>query len=147
MDETDEWIADRIRNGFKGMPRFGGILNDAQITQIVEYLRGGIGAKAPGTTTTLPAPGGTTTTTIVDSGDAEKLALGKQIYDVTGGGDGCASCHGFDAQGTGDGPNIVGSSKSAISGAMGGGVLEMEAIKLSPEELDAVYLYLVLLSS
>jgi mono/diheme cytochrome c family protein len=57
------------------------------------------------------------------------------------------SCHGFDAQGTGDGPNIVGSSKSAISGAMGGGVLEMDDIKLTPEELDAVYLYLVFLSS
>lgn len=147
MDETDEWIADRIRSGFKGMPRFGGILNDAQITQIVEYLRGGTGAKIPATTTTLPPPGATTTTTLIDSGDAEALALGKMIYDVTGGGSGCASCHGFDAQGTGDGPNIVGSSKSAISGAMGGGVLEMEDIRLTPEELDAVYLYLVFLSS
>lgn len=148
MDESDEWIGSRIRDGFKGMPRFGGILNDGQIAQIVDYLRGGTGEVV--TTTTAPgdgSSGSTTTTTMADEVDEEQLTLGKEIFDVTAGGVGCASCHGFDAQGTADGPNIVGSSKSAISGALGGGVLDMEDIKLSPTELDAVYAYLVLISS
>lgn len=149
MDESDEWIAARIRDGFKQMPRFGGVLNDEQIAQIVDYLRGGTGEVA---TTTVPPDDGsgggttTTTTTVVDPGEDEELALGKEIFDVTAGGNGCAACHGFDAQGTADGPNIIGSSKAAISGAMGGGVLDMEDIKLTPDELEAVYRYLVFLT-
>lgn len=75
------------------------------------------------------------------------LALGKEIFTVTGGGSGCAKCHGFDAQGTKDGPNIIGSSKSAPSGPIGGGVLDMANVKLSSDELEAVYRYLTTLSS
>lgn len=147
MDESDEWISARIRDGFKGMPRFGGVLNDGQIDQILRYLRGGLGEPETTTTTTVQDGGSTsTTTTTIDDGDAEELALGKEIFDVTAGGVGCASCHGFDAQGTADGPNIIGSSKAAIAGAMGGGVLDMENIKLSSTELEAVYRYLVFLT-
>ncbi len=74
------------------------------------------------------------------------LAIGQEIFNVTGGGSGCASCHALDAQGTSDGPNITGTSKSSISGAMGGGVPDMADVKLTPDELEAVYQYLVTLS-
>jgi hypothetical protein len=53
----------------------------------------------------------------------------------------------LDAQGSSDGPNIIGSSKSAISGALGGGILDMEDIRLTPDALEAVYRYLVVLST
>lgn len=145
MDESDEWLAGRIRDGFKGMPRFGGVLNDEQIAMIVNYLRGGPGIVT--TTTTVPGDAsGTTTTTEASGEDQALLALGKNIFEVTAGGVGCASCHGFDAQGTADGPNIIGSSKAAISGAIGGGVIDMNDIKLTTEELEAVYRYLVFLT-
>jgi mono/diheme cytochrome c family protein len=102
------------------------------------------------TTTVVPVPATTSTdppavTAPPDTGD-DVLALGQLIYDVEAGGVGCARCHGFDAGGTSNGPNIVGASKSAISGALGGGVPDMDEITLSRDELDAVYQYLVLLT-
>jgi mono/diheme cytochrome c family protein len=142
MDESDEWLAERIRDGRDEMPRFGGVLTDSQINLLVAFLRGGLVT----TTTTVVGDGSVTTTTRPDADDDEVLKLGKLIFDVTGGGKGCAECHAFDAQGTKDGPNIIGSSKSAISGAMGGGVVDMEDIKLTPDELEAVYRYLSTLS-
>jgi len=145
MDESDEWIAGRIRDGRDIMPRFGGVLSDNQIAQLITYLRGGVASTT--TSTTVSTAGGTTTTTQPDEGDDEVLALGKEIFTVTGGGSGCAKCHGLDAQGTKDGPNIIGSSKSAINGAMGGGVLDMADVKLTSDELEAVYRYLTTLSS
>lgn len=144
MEESDEWIAGRIRDGYNEMPRFGTVLNDDQIAQIVDYLRGGSGEITP---TTIPDIDSSTTTTTKPAGEDDAvLALGKQIFDITGGGVGCAACHGFDAQGTADGPNIIGSSKAAISGAIGGGVIDMDNIKLTSEELEAVYRYLVFLT-
>jgi hypothetical protein len=44
-----------------------------------------------------------------------------------------------------DGPNIIGSSKAAMKGAMGGGNLDMENVKLGSNQLAAVYLYLTTL--
>lgn len=140
MDETDEWLSGRIRDGWDEMPRFSGVLTDVQINMLVAFLRGGAV-----TTTTVAVPGATTTTTSPDDVDDEVLALGKEIFDITGGGDGCAKCHAFDAQGTADGPNIIGMSKSSISGAMGGGILDMDDVKLTPDELEAVYRYLATL--
>lgn len=153
MEESDAWIAGRIRDGYKEMPRFGGILNDTQIAQIVDFLRGGSGEVPPPTTTTIPqatedpTDGPTDTQPPDDSVDAAVLALGEEIFNVTAGGEGCASCHGFDAAGAAGGPNIIGSSKSAISGALGGGVLDMADIELTRDELDAVYAYLSTLTS
>lgn len=40
MEETDQWIADRIRNGKNAMPAFGGVLGPDQITLLIAYLRG-----------------------------------------------------------------------------------------------------------
>lgn len=145
MDESDEWIASRIRDGRNEMPRFGGVLTDEQISMIVDYLRGGSGQV---TTTTMPDIDATTTTTTTEPGGAEDevLALGREVFEVTAGGNGCAACHGKDAQGTADGPNIIGSSKASIWGAIGGGVIDMNDISLTPEELEAVYRYLVFLT-
>jgi mono/diheme cytochrome c family protein len=134
MDESDEWIGSRIRDGYKQMPRFGGVLNDQQIAQIVDYLRGGAGVVTSTTTTKLSAT------------DDEALAIGKNVFEVSAAGVGCASCHGLDAQGTADGPNIIGSSKAAISDAIEGGEIDMHEINLTPEELEAVYRYLVFLT-
>lgn len=139
LEESDEWLAERISTGQDGMPRFGGVLTSDQIDSIVVFLRGGVAAPTP---TTTPGPGPTTTPAGGSGPDEDILVAGKQIYDVTAGGVGCASCHAFDGQGTNDGPNIIGSSKSSISGAMGGGVPDMDDIKLSSEQLEAVYQYL-----
>ncbi len=139
LEESDEWLFERISSGKGQMPRFDGVLTSVQIDSIILFLRGG--TPGPVTTTTIPGPGPTTTTG-PDEGDAAKLILGEEIFNVTAGGDGCASCHAFDGQGTKDGPNIIGSSKSAISSALGGGVPDMDDIKLTSEQLEAVYLYL-----
>ena len=97
----------------------------------------------PTTDTTVPTTDTTpaTTTTVVAGVDPEVLALGKEIYDITAGGEGCAACHGFDGRGD-DAPGIIGSSKSAILNALGGGIPDMDNIKLNRDELDAVYEYL-----
>jgi len=146
MDESDEWLADRISAGRKEMPRFSGVLTEGQIGQLVRFLRGlNSDTPTPPTTTTTVVSGDTTTTTAPDNADSELLALGKEIFEVTGATNGCSECHGLDAQGTSDGPNIIGSSKSAISGAIGGGVPDMADIKLTSEELEAVYRYLTTL--
>lgn len=144
LEESDEWLFERISSGKGAMPRFDGVLAAAQIDSIILFLRGGIPAPTTTTTTSGSAP---TTTTGSDGGDIDLLALGKEIYDVTAGGVGCASCHAFDGQGTNDGPNIIGSSKSGISGALGGGVPDMDDIKLTSEQLEAVYQYLRTLGS
>lgn len=140
MDESDEFLFGRIHDGRKEMPRFGGVLTDEQILALVLYLRDGI---VTSTTTTTTVSGDTPS---VPSGpspdDVALLALGKEIFDVSAGGEGCAACHGFDGQGSKDGPNIIGSSKAAIKGALGGGNLDMEDVKLDAKQLAAVYLYL-----
>jgi len=150
MDETDEFLIGRIRDGRNEMPRFGRVLTAEQIDLLVAFLRGNT---RPATTTTTAgpsdttAPGDTTTTQPPDAGtDPAVLALGQEIFDVTAGGQGCAACHGFDGQGTQDGPNIIGVSKSAINNATKGGVIDMDDINLSPDQLEAVYQYLLTLN-
>jgi mono/diheme cytochrome c family protein len=76
-----------------------------------------------------------------DTGIDATLAFGKQLYDETAGGIGCAACHGLDGKGTAAGPNINGVSKSAIADALGRGIPGMDSIKLDPDELEAVYRY------
>ncbi len=138
LQENNDWLADRISNGFKEMPRFGGVLTEEQVNLIVAFLRGD----------PIPVPGSpdepstSTTTTQPADVDAAVLALGQELFDVTAGGVGCAKCHAFDGQGTSDGPNILGFAKSAISEASGGGIPDMDDVKLTPEELEAVYRYL-----
>lgn len=105
----------------------------------------------PATTVAPPDSGATTTasptTTAAGQPDTEALALGREVYEVTAGGAGCAICHGSDAGGGSGGPAVAGATKSAISAALGGGVASMSFIELTTEELDAVYEYLQTLSS
>lgn len=88
-----------------------------------------------GASMTLPS----TNTTHLD--ETEVIALGREIYEVRAGGDGCASCHGSEGLGTSDGPEIIGASKSAIIEALEE-EREMRDIELTPEEVEAVYWFL-----
>jgi mono/diheme cytochrome c family protein len=157
LEESDEWLTGRITDGFKEMPRFGRVLTEEQVAIIISFLRGTNtnttttttttttsppATAAPGTPTTTAPPGTPTTTEPPAGVDPEILALGQDVYEFTGRPEPCAKCHGTDAQGTSDGPGILGSSKSAISGAMGGGIVDMEELKLSRDELTAVYEWL-----
>lgn len=149
LEESNEWLADRIVNGRNEMPRFGRVLTSDQVDMLIAYLRGvdlvAVATTIPSTETTTPgtettAPP-TDTTAAPDAVPAEVLTLGKEVWDVTAGGEGCAACHGFDGLG-GTAPNVLSASKSAIIGAIRGGTPDMEHIVLTSEELDAVYEYM-----
>lgn len=151
LQESDSWIAARIAEGYQDMPRFDGVLTDEQIAAIVVYLRTGTGGvvtttTVPGTTTTVP--GGTTTTTIEANPDNDEvLALGEALFQELAGGGGCQECHGRDAEGTVNGPNIVGASRSAITNALNGGIPDMDfRPRLTSDEIEAVYQYMLWLT-
>jgi mono/diheme cytochrome c family protein len=107
------------------------------------------------TATPIPAPtvapeptaAPVATTPPADSGDNNLLALGKVIFEDTGGGVGCAFCHGL--QGEGDGPAGVGAPPNAggtlerLDWALEGGETDaMTFIKLTKAEKEAVVAYL-----
>ena len=144
MLESDEWMAGRIADGYKQMPRFGRILTDHQIAAIVTFLRFGDDPPATTTTTTAPDPGttqpGETTTTSAASDDV--LALGEALYTETFSVDGCQECHGLDMNGSPNGPSIIGASRSAIATALRE-VPDMEVdTPLTNEEIEAIYVYM-----
>lgn len=149
--ETDDFLSMRIVMGYKAMPRFGGVLTDGQVADIVAFLRGNPDGATPPTTvpsaTTVPGDGGTTTTTAPpDTGNEELLALGKRVWDVTAGGSGCQECHGPVAQGTPSGPNVIGASRSSFLSALNGGTEDMD-FTLTSEEIEAVYAYMQFLTT
>lgn len=137
LEETDVWLSERIGHGYRNMPRFTPTLTEGQISAVVAFLRHG-GEAAPS------SPAVTTTTQMPDD---EELARGRAIFEFEAGseGEGCAGCHASDGAGTTEGPGILGASKWGISDALER-VVEMEDIVLSPEDLEAVYRYLVFLS-
>jgi mono/diheme cytochrome c family protein len=157
MLEDDDWIARRIAEGYKEMPRFNNVLSAEQIAGLVTWLRYGDSPPPTTTTTTMPtttttAGGGTTdttgaTTTTLPAGDRnpdndEVLALGRSLWTETFGFDGCQECHGLDMRGTSQGPSIVGTSRSAIVTALKG-VPDMEVdTPLTNEEIEAIYQYM-----
>jgi mono/diheme cytochrome c family protein len=155
--ESDEFIIGRITDGYKLMPRFGTVLTDEQIATIVTWMRFGTDVP-PETTTTTTVPGGqgngqgngqgtTTTTTSQAEGPSEEvLALGEFVYQEGFGFDGCSECHGADANGSNQGPSILGASRSSIVRALNG-VPDMEVDEpLTQEEIDAVWAYITLLT-
>jgi mono/diheme cytochrome c family protein len=145
MLESNDWIAGRIAEGYKEMPRFGTVLSADQIADIVTYLRGN---RPPPETTTTTAPAGGSTDATGGGGDdnAEVLALGEALYTETFGFDGCQECHGLDANGSNQGPSILGASRSSIASALQG-VPDMEVdTPLTNEEIEAIYQYLTLLT-
>ncbi len=159
QEESFEFWVSRISDGYKAMPRFGRILTEEQIFDLVVYLHGPP-PPPPTTTTTVPEggvttttePGATTTTTTQaaapDPSNDPLLAAGKLLWEETAGGEGCQTCHGPAGNGTPDGPNIIGASRSALRGALGGGVIDMDfAKKLTTDEIDAVYAYMQYLTA
>jgi mono/diheme cytochrome c family protein len=72
--------------------------------------------------------------------DDPLLALGKEVFEVTAGGLGCAFCHGSDGLGTVYGPRIAGRSKEDISNALRWAD-GMTDITLTPDELEGVARY------
>ena len=107
------------------------------------------------TATPEPSPTAIPTAAPVEapsSGDDELLAQGKVIFEKTGGGVGCAFCHGLD--GKGNGPSGVGApanrgaTKDRLEWALDGGETDaMTFIKLSSKEKDAVLVYLAFLAT
>ena len=152
MQESDAWIAARISEGYQEMPRFDGVLTSEQIAAVVVYLRTGADTPVtttttvPGTTTTTP--GQTTTSTVEANPDNDEvLALGEVLFQEQAGGGGCQECHGRDAEGTVDGPNITGASRSAITTALNGGIPDMDfRPRLTYDEIEAVYQYMLWLT-
>lgn len=152
LESGDIFIFNRIFEGYKLMPRFGRILTEDQINSVIGYLRGGV---TPPETTTTTTPGVTTTTvpgtTTTTAGTATPdndplLALGKLVWEETAGGVGCQKCHGIDAEGTSDAPNVIGAGRTKIATALAGGVVDMNFDeKLTSEEIDAVAAYLAYL--
>ena len=151
MMESDEWIFERIAEGYKDMPRFGNVLSDDQIQRIVTFLR--FGTETPvssptTTTTTAPTTATTEPPTETTSGEPatpstdDILALGEALYVETFGFDGCQECHGLDMNGSEQGPSILGASRSSIATALKE-VPDMEVdVPLTNEEIEAIYQYM-----
>lgn len=97
---------------------------------------------APTSTTSTTSPSTSTTSGGVTE---EVLALGKEVWEVSAGGIGCALCHGIDATGSGSGPSVIGSDKSEIAEALAE-ESAMAFITLTADELEAVAQYLRVLS-
>lgn len=157
LESSDVFLFGRISEGYQQMPRFGNTLSDAQIESIIAYLRFG-NEPPPTTTTTTTAPTGTTvpgtettTTTVAEPPNPdndEQLALGKLVWEVTAGGIGCQDCHGPQARGTSNGPDIQGAGRTKIATALAGGVVDMNFdTPLTSAEIDAVAAYLTYLTA
>lgn len=152
MMEADDWIVGRIADGYKLMPRFGRILTEGQIADIVTYLRFGDDLP-PTATTTTTTPSGTDTTVpettpTTGAGPSEDLlTLGEFLFNESFGVEGCQECHGLDLNGSQDGPAILGASRSSITTALKE-VPDMEVDNpLTSGEIEAVAAYIRQLTS
>lgn len=77
------------------------------------------------------------------SGSADPISLGKQVFEQTAGGVGCAYCHGLDARGKAElaSPDIRGAGEDMIWNALETRV-QMSFITLKADEVSAVAAYL-----
>ena len=74
---------------------------------------------------------------------ADRLALGRMIFEKSAGGIGCAACHGIDGRGTAqaNAPDIRGADEARVRAALTG-VAVMSRITLTDAEIAAVVLHL-----
>lgn len=79
---------------------------------------------------------------------ADLIAQGKEIFEKTAGGVGCALCHGFDAKGdpSQGAPDNRGASADTIFAALASRP-QMSFITLTNDEIDAVAAYLAFLAT
>lgn len=107
-------------------------------------------ASACGGSTSVPAAGvAAAVATAVPAATASRdavLARGREIFQKTAGGVGCAYCHGPEAKGGAGGttaPNIRGgvATEAKLRAALAGGAPLMSFIKLDDEEIEAVLRY------
>lgn len=100
----------------------------------------------PAATTTAVATTSGTTATTGGSVDDALLEQGRVIFEETFLGKGCQDCHGLDARGIGDVPDIRGVSRTKIVDALVD-VEEMDTIdELSSSEIDAVHAWITHIS-
>jgi len=170
----DDFV-DKIRFGADGMPAFGEMdLTDEHLAVLSDYLIE-VGGPPPTATPVPPTPAPTSTPiptptvmaaptitpvagatpteiampdpTEVSGGDDELLAIGKLLYEETAGINGCAECHGFEAEGggpaSGNAPSIRGTTRNKIRSSLQD-AFDMEGIKLSSDDLTALEAYLSL---
>lgn len=88
-------------------------------------------------------------TTGGDEAEPSQFEIGREIFNKTAGGVGCAFCHGAD--GKGDGPAMLGApaNRGATEQLVReklAGVPDMSGIKLTDAEIDAVVVYLAYLA-
>jgi len=133
----------------QGMPRWGQVLSPAEINNLVALIRSWESSQGPATKTSGEEPVTKTNSEEVVI-DPELLEKGKQVYDYTAGGVGCAYCHGLDGKGHGesgeDAPNIRGKTATDVKQALSN-VIYMELIEMSNEEIEAVGAYLQYLNT
>jgi len=88
----------------------------------------------------VPVLGGVAAAATAGPEDDELLAEGKVLFEETAGDIGCATCHGIDGR-TGEiAPPNAGADEMAIRNALGA-VVEMQSIKLTPHEIEALVAY------
>lgn len=81
--------------------------------------------------------------------DPELVPIGREIFEVTAGGVGCASCHGYFALGdTGVGPNLRGADEVRIRGGLDAiEVMEFLVNQISDADIKALASYLLYLDT
>jgi len=111
--------------------------------------------EAAGTSTATAAPTMAATTAPTSAATAEATAgssqfeIGREIFNKTAGGVGCAYCHGSD--GKGDGPSMLGAppnrgaTEEMVRNALAS-FPDMSFIKLTNDEIKAVVVYLAYLA-
>lgn len=102
-------------------------------------------ATAPATATPVAS---VASTAVPHAGGGSLVSAGKEVFEKTAGGLGCAYCHGIDAKGKAElaSPDIRGADERKIWNALETRV-QMSFIKMTSEEVSAVAAYLAQIGS
>ena len=122
---SDEELATLLRSGKAHAVATIGFVGLAALLYLMVFQPSlGAGTGLPTVVTTIP-------------GDADLLARGREVFEVTAN---CAGCHGLEGRGSGFAPNIAGKTREDIENALEF-VAPMAGIELTEGELDAVAYY------